>query len=238
MPVSQAVLDFYPFAEQDGQVHGLLVAAVAETIEALISTLAKAKLSVDVVDLVPFGLARVARRLGHPGEATAMVHVGDHTSYVVVSVDGLPRFVRIIPIDIPTAAVRARAESLPGSVTSEQELALAGSAALTVASRPRSVLRAEAAAAPAVGDLADRVRSTLAFYRNRPGAARISTVCVSGAGMAAEGMRGELARVLDIPPRTVTAYAILPTEGLPAPAIDLDLNLVSTMGLTLGELDR
>ncbi|WP_458041947.1 MULTISPECIES: type IV pilus biogenesis protein PilM [Bacteria] len=242
VPVSQAVLDFYPYAEQDGQVQGLLVAAVAETIETLIATLAKAKLSVDVVDLVPFGLARVSSRIGRPGEATAMVHIGDHTSYVVVSVDGVPRFVRIIPLDIPTAAVRARAHSatLLEVVPTEPELALAGAGMATApgAVRGRSMLRAQAEAAPAVADFAARVRSTLAFYRGRPGATRITTVCVSGAGLAAEGMRGELARVLDVAPQAVTAHAILAMSGTGDPSTDLDLNLVSTIGLTLGEVNR
>lgn len=243
VPISQAVLDFYPFAEADGQVHGLLVAAVAETVETLIATLAKAKLTVDVVDVVPFGLARIARRVGKPHDATAMVHVGDHTSYVVVAVDGIPRFVRIIPIDMPTSAVRARANSAPIPIVAEPELALAGAGASAgmgtgTFSRTRSVLRSEAQDAPAVTDLADRVRSTLAFYRNRPGAARITTVCVSGAGMATEWMRGELARVLDIAPQTVTAHTIVSIGGTHAPSTDLDLNLVPTIGLALGEADR
>lgn len=244
VPVSQAVLDFYPFAEENGQVHGLLVAAVAETIETLISTLAKAKLTVDVVDLVPFGLARVAQRLGRAGEATAMVHIGDHTSYVVVSIDGVPRFVRIIPIDLPTSAARARANSSALAMREPvAELALSGAATGGPATagafdRPRSVVRAAAEAAPAVTDFAERVRSTLAFYRNRPASAAISTVCVSGAGVAAEGMRGELARVLDVPPLTVTGHAIVSMSGAKDPSTDLDLNLVSTIGLTLGEAGR
>ena len=37
--------------------------------------------------------------------AFAALHLGDHTSYVVVVQDHVPRFVRIIPIDIATAAV-------------------------------------------------------------------------------------------------------------------------------------
>jgi hypothetical protein len=51
-------------------------------------------------------------------------------------------------------------------------------------------------------------------------------------------MRGELARVLDVPPQAVTAYGILPTTVAGEPSTDLDLNLVSTIGLTLGEVTR
>src|SRR5690606_17312728 len=108
VPVDQAVLDFYPATQDGDQISGLLVAAVAETVEQLISTLGKAKISVDQVDLLPFGLARIANTLSVPGETVAMVHITDHTTYVVVTLDGVPRFVRIIPVDVPTTTMRAK----------------------------------------------------------------------------------------------------------------------------------
>ncbi|WP_157813921.1 MULTISPECIES: type IV pilus biogenesis protein PilM [unclassified Microbacterium] len=230
MPVSDAVLDYFPFAEADGQLRGLLVAAQLQTIDGLVSTLAMARLSVDTIDVVPFGLARLSSRLGRLGDATAMVHVGDHTSYVVVAVDGVPQFVSIVPVDIPTSAARVRAHAAAVRPTRDREFVLAGSAATAAAPRTAS---GGSAAVPAVVALADRVRSALSFYRNRPGAARISTVCVSGAGMAAEGVRGELARVLDVSPQTVTAHAIVSLRGAVGPSMDLDLNLVSTIAMTM-----
>ncbi|MET0295792.1 MAG: pilus assembly protein PilM, partial [Microbacterium sp.] len=108
VPPDQAVLDFYATSQSGDQVSGLLVAAVSETVEGLISAVAKAKLSVDVVDLAPFGLARAVARVAAPDETVAAFHLGDHTSYVVVLEGGIPRFVRIIPVDIVTSAVRAR----------------------------------------------------------------------------------------------------------------------------------
>lgn len=230
MSAADAVMDYFPFAEADGQLRGLLVAAATDTIDTLISTLAMARLSVDTIDVVPFGLARLSSRLGRLGDATAMVHVGDHTSYVVVAVDGVPQFVSIVPVDIPTSAARVRAHSAPIPIVRHRELALAGSTA-TAPLQPSSLRGATAA--PSVAALADRVRSALSFYRNRPGAARISTVCVSGAGVAAEGVRGELARVLDVSPQTVTAHAIVSMRGAAGPSIDLDLNLVSTIAMTM-----
>lgn len=113
VPASQAVLDFLPIAEADGKTSGLLVAAVSQTVSTLLATLRKARLRADAVDFAPFGLARAAGTLAHHGETLAMVHVGDHTSYVVVVRDGVPLFVRILPIDIPTAASIARVGSRP-----------------------------------------------------------------------------------------------------------------------------
>lgn len=109
VPASQAVLDFLPIAEADGKTSGLLVAAVSQTVSTLLATLRKARLRADAVDFAPFGLARAAGTLASTGETLAMVHVGDHTSYVVIARNGVPLFVRILPIDIPTSATMARA---------------------------------------------------------------------------------------------------------------------------------
>ena len=110
VPASQAVLDFLPIAEAEGMTSGLLVAAVSQTVSTLLATLRKARLRAEAVDFAPFGLARAAGTLAHTGETLAMVHIGDHTSYVVIVRDGVPLFVRILPIDIPTTASIARAD--------------------------------------------------------------------------------------------------------------------------------
>ena len=251
VPVTQAVLDFYPTLEHEGKIHGLLVAAVSETVEALISTLGKARLRVDVVDLAPFGLARAAQRLA-PSECVAMLHLGDHTSYVVVTEFGVPRFVRIIPATLPTAAVRARtAAPVEATVAPVEapvrELALVGAgvgvpdeAVALPASLP--TLRGRAAARhgamdPAVADMMSRVRDTIAFYDARPGTERpVSSVLVSGAGAAAPGMTEALDAALDVPVRAIAASDLLASAGDAAPADDLARNLVPTIGVVLGEV--
>jgi type IV pilus assembly protein PilM len=242
VPANQAVLDFYPISQTDDQVDGLLVAAVAETVEELISTLGKSKVVVDTVDLVPFGLARAARVIGAPGETVAMCHIGDHTTYVVIAIDGVPRFVRVIPIDVPTAATRARSgEAAPDSVESlEAALVLE-----TVPPQPqsesqplrgRAALRASNGADPIVTDLVGRLRNTIAFYANRPGATPATTVFVSGAGAAAPGVLPVLTTALDATVRVVSSRDLVRTKKSAAiDDVDLDLNLVSTIGMTLGE---
>ena len=69
VPADQAVLDFYASSQEGDQITGLLVAAVAETVEQLVTAVGKAKLTVDAVDLAPFGLARGVSRLAAPGES-------------------------------------------------------------------------------------------------------------------------------------------------------------------------
>lgn len=230
VPVNQAVLDFYPISQVDGQISGLLVAAVSETIEELLKTLSKVKLTVDRVDLVPFGLARIAHRLAGPTDTVAMVHIGDHTSYVVIAVGGVPRFVRIIPVDVSTAAVRAR-EPLALPVDALE------SAMETVPPQPprgRAALR-NGNADPALADLVSRLRSTVAFYANRPDAMAVQTIFLSGAGAATLALGDALENALDIPVERIGATNVARTKWADAPLDDFQLNLVSTIGLAIEE---
>ncbi|WP_194395686.1 pilus assembly protein PilM [Microbacterium atlanticum] len=237
VPVSQAVLDFYPTAQVGDQVSGLLVAAVAENIEQLIATLGKAKLKVDRVDLVPFGLARIAKGLGAANETVAMVHLGDHTSFVTVATNGIPHFVRILPVEIATAAaLRADpGELLREGVEEEEFEAIGASGIIPRRSGSRAALRSGApAVAPAVSDLVARLRSTLSFFQNRDGAPRIGRVFVSGAGFLAAGVGDALDRSLDIPVVPVRLEQVVDTRKQALPD-DLAFNTVATAGVLLGE---
>lgn len=238
VPVSQAVLDFYPTSQTGDQVSGLLVAAVAENIEQLIATMAKAKLSVDRVDLVPFGLARGAKTLTAPGEVVAMMHIGDHTSYVVVVADGIPLAVRIIPGDVPTAAaMREQPDfSSPAVVAEEEAFEHVGASGIIPrgAGGTRAALRGGAAVNPAVTELASRLRSTVAFFQNRPGTGQISRALVSGAGYTAAGVADALRRAFDLPLEPVRLEQIINARQRPV-TDDLAFNAVSTVGVLLGE---
>lgn len=245
VPADQAVLDFYPVSREGDQVSGLLVAAVAETVEDLVSTIAKAKVDVDVVDLAPFALARAVARVAAAGETVAALHLGDHTSYVVVVQDRVPRFVRIIPVDISTAAVRAReAASLDDDADQAPllEVVLETVPPATdgeVPLRRRSAARALARSVPtgmtlaAIDDLVLRLGSTLRFYADRSADAPVTRVLVSGAGAAVEGIPDALAASLPMPVQVLAASGVFTMKTTLASADD-DLNLVTTAALALG----
>ena len=233
MPASQAVLDFLPIAEADGQVSGLLVAAVSETVETLITTLAKARLRADAVDFAPFGLARAARTVAADGETVAMVHVGDHTSYVVIVRDGQPLFVRILPIDIPTAAVMAH----DGMAEVDAALERIFETVTTVASEPRVRLGAGSDSEPhppvpvAAADLASRVRSTLAFFASRAEEGSIDRVLLSGAGADAPGVLDALDDAVDVEVVLVSGADLMASSAL---SLQIEArDFVSTIGLVL-----
>jgi len=225
VPASQAVLDFYPLSEHDGQVSGLLVAAVTENVEQIIATLSRVKLKAQAVDLSAFGLARVTAPLANSQEAVATVSIGDHTTQVVVARGGIPQFVRLLPIDVPTSATQRH------SATDEFANAPALEYAAAVTTRTRGAMRS--AAPPGVSDLAARLRSTLAFFASRPSATPISQVFVTGAGVAVEGMMPALEAAIDSPLRVVSAADVIAVNAAP-PAGEFGLNLVGTVGIALG----
>lgn len=239
VPVDQAVLDFYPASQTGDQVSGLLVAAVAETVELLVSTLTKAKLEVEVVDLLPFGLARISATVASAGETVAMVHITDHTTYAVVARDGIPLFVRIIPIDVPTTAVRSSV--LAGAADGDEQAAEAFAPPPVMADaaplRSRSSMRVDSTIAdttdPAVIDLVRRVRSTVQFYDSRPGAVPVTATHLSGAGAAIPGVHTALTQMLGTRVEMVDLASIATLKAPIHPELALDL--VGTLGIVYGE---
>lgn len=244
VPADQAVLDFYPISQVGDQVSGLLVAAVAETVEELVGTIAKAKIAVDVVDLAPFALARAVSRVAAQGETVAALHLGDHTSYVVVVQDGVPRFVRIIPVDIATAAVRANAsegvaqdaENVPAleEILETVPASAGGEVPLRRRSAARALTRASTEmTSAAIDDLVLRLGSTLRFYADRSADAPVTRVLVSGAGAAVDGIPGALGASLPMPVQVLAASGVIAVKAALASADD-DLNLITTAALALG----
>lgn len=249
VPVNQAVLDFYPIWESAGQVHGMLVAAVEETIDEIIETLKRAKLVTNAVDLLPFGLARVAGRIAPNGETVAMIHVGEHTTFVVIAQAGVPRFVRILPAEIATAATRAReqqqVEEEPAHVTVaplDTIPALDEGAHKT----RRSQLRLASANAQAsideaeqvdqsITDLVNRIRSTLSYYGGRPDVQPIASIRVSGAGAANPSLTAAIARTTAVPTGLVSITDVLPVHSSFVPGGETAFNLVGPLGILLGE---
>lgn len=236
VPASQAVLDFFPLTQEADQVSGLLVAAVAENIEHIISTLAKVKVRARAVDLAAFGLARVTAPLASPEETVATISIGDHTTQVVISKGGVPHFVRLLPIDVATAATRRHNAEI-----AEPEFALAvvnglgGGTGLAAPSRTRGSIRA--ATPPGVSDLAARLRSTLAFFGSRANSVPLSRVFVTGAGAAVEGVLPALGAAIDTPMTTVSVGDAI-SMSTPPPAGEVALNLVGTVGIALGEVSK
>jgi len=99
--VEDALLDFFPTGESDGpegrMVHGLLVAATRDTVQANVAAAETAGLRPAVVDLNAFALMRV-HMLGALADRTvALVDIGASSTNVVIAERGVPRLVRTLP---------------------------------------------------------------------------------------------------------------------------------------------
>lgn len=214
VPASQAVLDFYPVREDDKNVHGLLVAAVAENVETLVNTLRAARITTTRVDLIPFGLARLANRLTKPEETVAMVYLGQHTSYITIISRGVPVLVRVISVDLVATTIETTQEFGP-DVTRRQR---------------RAVSSPEHRAA--INHMANRLRGTLQFYEAREDTLPVTRVLLSGTGVLQDDAREILTQALGMQSEIVSIKSVakrkVSLEG------DLPIVLTSTLGLALG----
>jgi len=97
----------------------------------------------------------------------------------------------------------------------------------------RGALRGDVGERPVI-DLIARLRSTLSFYLNRPGASAIHQVLITGAGAVVNGLIPGLQEKSEVPVRLVSIGDVV---GMREGAVvgETALNLVSTVGLALGK---
>jgi type IV pilus assembly protein PilM len=260
VPVDQAVLDFVPTAQDERGVHGLLVAAVAEHMEELVGALEQAKLRATSIDLVAFGYSRAIAALGAPGQTGLFLGVGEHTTHIVIATDGIPRFVRVVPIDIvptvpedagpegPLPAVDPAADEIgrmpltdPPGVAGESRGSLRRGRTVTAEFAPPVAAPPPVVAAPlhpdvqaALIDLVGRLRGTVTFYRDRPDAVPIDHTWVAGAHAAHPRLLEAIARVMETPVTPVSATDLARPSASFALPPDAGARLAGTVSLLLG----
>jgi type IV pilus assembly protein PilM len=215
VPVADAILDFYPVSEgtEDGVpvLHGLLVAAVKETINAAIAAVRAAGLTPLDVDLIPFALVRLqAKSLG--GATVALVDVGARTTTVVVTVRGVPHFVRIIPTggyDLTSTLADRLAVTPDAAEQLKRRLGV-----LPVPSASFGLLgetEVDAAAAAVirdhVSDLLEGVRNTIRYFVNGHSGTKIDGVVLSGGGADLPGFRDALSEITRLPVLVTDPFA-------------------------------
>ena len=196
IPVADAVLDFYPVAEAQGEsgpvIQGLLVAAAKSSVLANVRAVQAAGLNPIDVDLAPFALTR-ALLSGQDARGTvALVHVGATTSCVVIATAGIPQFVRIIPSggdELTTALVNGL-----GMTVADAERAK-GSFGLIRESYPPESMAVAETVIRVTEDLLNSIRNTVAFYRNTRPNDLIKSVVLSGGGSRLRGFPAALEEV-------------------------------------------
>jgi type IV pilus assembly protein PilM len=190
---SDALLDFYPISQSTGsegpQLHGLLVAATAETVLANTRAVEQAGLRPTMVDLNAFAVARVQSRSGFASGVVAFVDIGARVTNVSIVVDGHPRFVRILPSgghDV-TEALSSTLDIPPQEA--EQMKREIGIGLATAAED----LTAKQLVSEVTTGLVDAVRNTLVYYASSNPGGAVQQIVLSGGGAFLPGLGQYLA---------------------------------------------
>lgn len=193
MPVSEALLDFYPIAEADGDngrvVNGLLVAAVKQSVLANVDSAILAGLTPVDVDLIPFALSRLQARAHGGPETVAIVDVGSATTNVVIAIGGVPQFVRIIPAGGHDATLAvAMSLEIEEGIAENAKRAL-GLAPTAVNPEHQPILEH---IHRATAELLNSIRNTLSYFDNTHQVTNVERIVLSGGGSRLAGFAAAL----------------------------------------------
>jgi type IV pilus assembly protein PilM len=237
IPIDEAVLDFAILGTEvgdDGEpmMRVLLAAAQQAMILRLVSVVEDGGLPVGAVDLVPLALIRALARptADEPG-AEGIVSFGGGVTSIAVHELGVPKFVRALgtagreltdaiatDLDIPAETAEALKRQLAGD---GDEL----------------LVRARAAIERPLANLLDEVRSSLDYYRNQPGAARLARVVVTGGATQLPGLPERLAALVGVPVELAAPRELIDIGDIRFAENELprlDPYLPAAVGLALG----
>ena len=223
VPVGEALLDFYPISESmtdSGPVaHGLLIAAIKDAVLGNVRATQQAGLNPLNVDLIPFALCRVLITRPKLTGTTVLIDVGANAASVVIAIDGVPHFVRIIPAggDDLTHALKLKMEvDVAEAEALKRRLGLATQVATEQERKAVEIIY------EVTGELLGSLRNTISYFMNLRPQEPISRILVTGGGAQLLGFREALAEMTRVPV----------TEADPLATIAVSSNLDK------GELDR
>jgi type IV pilus assembly protein PilM len=257
IPVEDAIIDFAILGDIGPSADGtheptmqvLLAAAYESTVLKLVSAVEAGGFQVGAVDLVPLALTRaLARPAAVPATAPAasggvaladepvgaegIVSLGGGVTSIAVHENGVPQFVRVIG-----SGGRELTDAIATDLNVPVETAEALKRALGHPQPDEMVNRARTAIDRPLSVLLDEVRSSIDYYRNQPGAARLSRVVVTGGSAQLPGMPERLSALLGVQVEPAYMHDLLsigdigfPPEELPR----LEPYLPAPVGLALG----
>jgi type IV pilus assembly protein PilM len=222
MQLPDSLLDFYPTSETAGEqgplINGLLVAAEKKEILGNVSVVEKAGLTPVEVDLIPFALNRLLISRPQTMGTVALIDIGGTTTSIIISSNGVPWFVRIIPtggndltkalmeglgIDAPTAEDLKRGLTLGVGEIEEEDSnskTVRCKCAKCVAddpyvddSRTTEILHTVS------GELLGSLRNTVNYFNNTRPQDPVRQIVLTGGGSLLSGIAGALSDVTHIP---------------------------------------
>jgi len=208
VPVADALLDFYPAVEVRGEsgpmADGLLIAAIKQAVVANVSAVEHARLRPAEVDLIPFALNRLLlTRAGVAGTA-AVVDFGASCTTIVAAIDGIPRFMRMIPSGGAEITEALRVQLEVDSARAEQlkrTVALEGPVESPEEQRAREVIVDQ------VDELIRGVRNTVNYVATAIPRHPITHLHLCGGGSQLRGIDTMLTDMTGVPSSFVDPFA-------------------------------
>lgn len=257
MQLTDSILDFYPTSESDGDqgpvINGLLVAAEKKEILGNVNAVEKAGLTPVEVDLIPFALNRLLVSRPQIMGTVALIDIGGTTTSIIISNDGIPWFVRIIPtggddlthalkeglgIDAPSAedlklSLRLGANEV--EVEESDSTTVKCRCAKCVAEEPfvydaRSTEILHAVSSELLGSL----RSTVNYFNNTRPQDPVRQILLTGGGSLLSGIAGALSGLTHVPVEIADPFsAVALPRKRNAKKIHLDGSIAVALGLAL-----
>ncbi|TFD59864.1 type IV pilus assembly protein PilM [Cryobacterium suzukii] len=237
-PTAEALLDFYPIAEVDGegesgpQISGLLIAAMKDVVQSHIKAARLAGLRTVNVDIMSFARSRAINRSVTAPEVIVQIDIGGGSSSVLISSNAVPQFVRVIPsgghqltkalrtrlgLDEEAAEVIKRRLGLVDEVAPDDEIAA-------------TIIR------EVTSELLESLRNTIAYFANSRPELPIGRIVLMGGGARLEGFGAALS--------ALTRFPVVPAQPYGAFELGPDVNqedlensqctFVAALGLALG----
>ena len=237
-PTAEALLDFYPITEVDGegesepQVSGLLIAATKDVVQAHIKAAKLAGLRSINVDIMAFARSRALHRgVTAPG-VIAQIDIGGGSSSVLISSNGVPQFVRVIPSggNQLTKALRVRL-----GIDEEAAEVLKIKLGLTGVVAPHDAIAATVIR-EVTAELLESLRNTVQYFTNNWPELPIDRIVLMGGGSRLSGFSAALRDLTGFPVAMAQLFAGL--ESGPdvdrAQLSDSECTFVAALGLALG----
>ena len=230
MQISDSILDFYPsseiVSEQGPMLHGLLVAAEKKEILGNVDAVERAGLNPVEVDLIPFALNRLLVSRPQIMGTVGLIDIGSTTTSIIISSDGVPWFVRIIPaggddltralveglsIDAPTAEQLKRTLKLGPAEIADENLKSVKCKCAKCISADTSVddYRSTEILHSVSGELLSSLRSTVNYFNNTRPQDPVKRILLTGGGSLLSGFSESLSEVTHVPVTAADPFSIV-----------------------------
>jgi type IV pilus assembly protein PilM len=214
IPIDDAILDFQvlatvPSEDGAGRQKVLIVAAQRDMIAQFVEAAKKAGLTVDGIDLQAFALMRALAPpvafvdVGAPqgADAAALVNIGSGITNLVVAVNGLPHFTRVINIGyegLVKTLIDNRGVSLGEADALRIMVGLSGGDPPVGDYEASTVAEINEVLDVGCEAFADEIRRSIDYYHSQEHEGQIGTLLLSGEGALTRNICGYLSQALHL----------------------------------------